>query len=214
MENEQALQGLYEAIVECDDDKSVIMAQKAFDDGIDANSVIEMGVKAIKKVGDDFEKGDIFIPELMLAGMGLEKVMELAQQKVIDEGGELKKRGVLIIGAVKGDVHTIGKDLVATLWRSKGYEVHDLGVDVSASSFLTAAKGYKASVIGLSALMSTTLPAQQEVVDLFDREGVREHHKIIVGGGVCNQEWADEIGADGYAEDAAGASALVEKLIG
>jgi len=149
----------------------------------------------------------------MLAGMGMEKVMALATRKILEKGGTPVRRATLIIGSVAGDVHTIGKDLVATLWRAKGFQVHDLGVNIPAARFVSAAEELRADIVGLSALMTTTLPEQKEVVDLFKRKGVRDQHKIIVGGGVCSQSWADQIGADGYAEDAARAVMLVEKWI-
>ncbi|MFH1881708.1 MAG: cobalamin-dependent protein [Planctomycetota bacterium] len=213
MGDEKLLEDLYAAIVECDDNKSEELGRKALEASLDPDVIIETGVNAITQVGRNYEDGKIFLPELMLAGMALDKVMSLAKKKILQVGGELNCKGVILIGAVKGDVHTIGKDLVATMWRSKGFEVHDLGVDVPASRFVSAAQEFNADIVGLSALMSTTLPAQKEVIEMFELKGVRDLHRIIVGGGVCTQEWADKIGADGYAEDAARAMVLVEKLV-
>lgn len=214
MGDKQILTELYDAITSCDREKSVEVGTKALEMDLNPDEVIDTGVKAIFQVGREFEDGKIFVPELMLAGMALELIMNQAHKKILQRGGEVKKRGILLIGAVKGDLHTIGKDLVATMWRSRGFEVHDLGVDIPATRFVSAAQELKADVIGLSALMSTTLPAQKEVMDMFVYKGVRDQYKIIVGGGVCTQKWADEIGADGFAEDAARALAMVEEMLG
>ena len=214
MGDKQILTELYDAITSCDREKSVEVGTKALEMDLNPDEIIDTGVKAIFEVGREFEDGKIFVPELMLAGMALELIMNQAHNKILQRGGEVKKRGILLIGAVKGDLHTIGKDPVATMWRSRGFEVHDLGVDIPATRFVSAAQELKADVIGLSALMSTTLPAQKEVMDMFDYKGVRDQYKIIVGGGVCTQKWADEIGADGFAEDAARALAMVEEMLG
>lgn len=213
MGNEKILDELFTTIISGDKEKSKEIGSKAIAANLDPDKIIETGVAAITQVGKDFEDGKIYIPELMLAGIALERIMDLAQKKVLQMGGKIKKKGVLLIGSVKGDMHTIGKDLVATMWRSRGYEVHDLGVDIPSVRFVSAAQEFNANVVGLSALMSTTLPAQREVVEMFQYKGVRNQYKIIVGGGVCTQAWADEIGVDGFAEDAARAMILVEKLI-
>jgi dimethylamine corrinoid protein len=213
MEKKQLMDELFNAIVACDVDLIETAGRNAIKSDLKAQEVIDIGVKAVSQVGREFEAGKIYIPELMLAGLGLEKVMKMAQKKILDEGGEVKHRGIIIIGAVKGDIHTIGKDLVATILRSRGFEVHDLGVDIPAARFASAAQEFRADIVGLSALMSTTLPAQREVLEIFKLKGIRDQHKILVGGGVCTQEWANEIGADAYAEDAARAATLVERLL-
>jgi dimethylamine corrinoid protein len=213
MGKEEALQRLYQAIVSCDDEESEKWAKVAIEENVDPTRLMETAIKGIEKVGAEFSEGKVFVPELMLAGMGMEKVMALAQKKLLDQGLVPVKRATLIIGSVAGDVHTIGKDLVATLWRAKGFQVHDLGVGVPSARFASAAAEMNADIVGLSALMTTTLPEQREVIDLFKRKGLRDRCKIIVGGGVCTPAWADQIGADGYAEDAGRAVELVEKLI-
>ena len=213
MGENKILEELYDAITSCDKEKSIEIGTKAIEANLKPDDIIDTGVKAIFQVGKNFEEDKIFIPELMLAGIGLEAVMNLAQKKILKDGGEIKKRGVLLIGAVKGDLHTIGKDLVATMWRSRGFEVHDLGVDIAPTRFVSAAQELRADVVGLSALMSTTLPAQKETMEMFEFKNVRDQYKIIVGGGVCTREWAREIGADGYAEDAAQALSLVEGFV-
>jgi len=208
------LDNIYKAVTDCDDVACAQAAEEAIKNQVAASKIIETAVKAIDQVGEDFGNHKIFIPELMLAGMGLEKVMGLAQKQLLESGEVQIDRAVILLGSVAGDVHTIGKDLVITMWRAKGFQVHDLGVDVSRARFVSAAQELNADIVGLSSLMTTTLGEMREVIELFKVKGLRDRYKIIVGGGVCTQQWADEIGADGYAEDAARAVKLVESLIG
>ena len=149
----------------------------------------------------------------MLAGLGMEKVMSIAQKKMLQLGQEPPQKRKLLIGTVAGDLHNIGKDLVISLWRAKGYQVYDLGVNAPASRIVSVAEEFNADVVGLSSLMSTALVEQESVIEFFESKGTRDQYKIIIGGGVCTQEWADNIGADGYAEDAARAVMLVENLL-
>ncbi len=149
----------------------------------------------------------------MLAGYGTEKVMSMIQKKMMEKGLVPETRGKLVMATVQGDLHNIGKDLVITMWRAKGFQVYDLGINVEASRIVSVAEDFNADIVGISALMTTTLGEQKSVIERFEMKGIRDQHKIIVGGGVCTQAWADEIGADGYAEDAARAVSLVEKLL-
>jgi methylmalonyl-CoA mutase cobalamin-binding domain/chain len=181
--------------------------------GVPPSQVIDASIRAIEKVGQDFEEKKIYVPELMLAGMGLEKTMKHAQKKLTDSGQTPEKRGTLIIGSVAGDVHNIGKDLVITMWRANGFQVHDLGVDVPRDRFVSAAQELNADVVGLSALMSTTQNEIPEIIDLFNVKQVRDQFKIVIGGGVVTQDYADSIGADGYAQDAAQAVTMVKKIL-
>ena len=214
MTDEQLLlEQLYNAIASCDDEKSVAVAKQAFEKNVDPALIIDTAMKAVEKVGHDFEESSIFLPELMLAGYGTEKIMSMAQKQLLEQGQQPPTKGKLIMATVAGDLHNIGKDLVITMWRAKGFQVYDLGVDVSTERIVSVAEDMNADIVGLSALMSTTLIEQKSVFERFEMKGIREQHKIIVGGGVCTQAWADEVGADGYAEDAARAVSLVEKLL-
>jgi len=212
-DDQHYLDKLYDAISECDDEESEKITNQALEGNVSPSRLIDTAIKAIEKVGQDFEDGTVFVPELMLAGMGMEKVMSLAQKKMLQMGEEPPHKGKLLIGTVAGDLHNIGKDLVVSLWRAKGYQVYDLGVNVPASRFVSVAEEFNADVVGLSSLMSTTLIEQQSVMEFFESKGTRDQYKIVIGGGVCTREWADRIGADGYAEDAARAVKLVEKLL-
>jgi len=207
------LDKLYNAIANCDDEESIEVTKEAIEKDVDPVRLIDTALKAIEKVGDDFEKELIFLPELMLAGYGTEKVMSMIQKKMMDEGLVPETRGKLVMATVEGDLHNIGKDLVITMWRAKGFQVYDLGINVAASRIISVAEDFNADIVGISALMTTTLMEQKSVIERFEMKGIRDQYKIIVGGGVCTQDWADEIGADGYAEDAARAVSLVEKLL-
>ena len=212
-DNSLLLDKLYKAIAECDDEESVKAAEIALKEKVDPSLIIETAIKAIGKVGRDFEQGSIFLPELMLAGYGTEKIMVMTQKKLLEMGRQPKTKGSIIMATVAGDLHNIGKDLVITMWRAKGYQVYDLGVNVEASRIASAAGDFNVDIVALSALMSTTLPEQKSVIEWFLAKEIRDQYKIIVGGGVCTQKWSDAIGADGYAEDAARAVSLVDKLM-
>jgi methylmalonyl-CoA mutase cobalamin-binding domain/chain len=207
------LEKLRQAIMDCEDTLTEEAALAALEAGIPPSQVIDVSIGAIEQVGQDFEDQKIFIPELMLAGMGLEKALKHAQIKLTESGQLPEKRGTLIIGSVAGDVHNIGKDLVITLWRANGYQVHDLGVDVPRARFVSAAQELSADVVGLSALMSTTQNEIPEIMEMFRVKGVRDQFKIVIGGGVVTQSYADQIGADGYAEDAAQSVALIKHVM-
>jgi methylmalonyl-CoA mutase cobalamin-binding domain/chain len=139
--------------------------------------------------------------------------MSLVNAEIIKRGGSAAIRGKVLIGTVDGDIHNIGKDIVAALLVAAGFEVHDLGVRVPASRFFSEAEALEVDVIGMSALLSTTAPQQQRVIEYFESKGQRDEYKIIIGGGAVNSDWAEQIGADGYAEDAGQAVSLVEKLL-
>jgi methanogenic corrinoid protein MtbC1 len=171
-------------------------------------------VPTLTDVGQQFQDFLIFLPELMMAGEAAERVTRLVEQATANAGKASTSLGTVVIGQVEGDVHDIGRNIVRTLLASHGFKVIDLGRDVTASAFLDAAQKAKADVIGLSALMTTTLPAQKRTIRLFEEVGVRSHFKIVIGGGAANAKWAAEIGADGYAGDAAGAVELCKSLLG
>jgi len=169
-------------------------------------------VPTLTEVGAQFQAFEIFLPELMLVGETAEKISAIVEQATIDAGEPSLNLGTVVIGQVEGDMHDIGRNIVSTLLKSHGFKVIDLGRDVPASVFLETAEREKADVVALSALMTTTLPAQKRTLSLFDEVNKRGEHSIIVGGGAVSQEWADEIGSDGYSQDAAGAIALCKEI--
>lgn len=196
-----------------DEEKAEQLARGAVSAGVDPLALVQnIMVPILSEIGDDFQEGRVFLPELMMAGRAAEKVSDVVEEVTLQSGIPTTSMGTIIIGTVEGDMHDIGRDIVATMLNAHGFKVINLGRDVRASAFLDAAKKEKADILGLSALMTTTLPAQERTVRLFREVGERENFKVVIGGGATNQEWSDEIGADGYAPDAAAAVELCKKL--
>jgi len=221
MSGEDLVKKLREAIINREGAEVVRgMAEEIAQAGIDAVEVIQNDlVPAVKEVGDRFERGEYFLTDMMLAAEALEAATEVLTHNLKEEGkrafeDRIRTSKKVVIGVVKGDIHDIGKNMVALLLRANGYVVSDLGKDVSAKDFVDEAEKVGAHVIGLSALLTTTLPFQGDVINLLSEKGVRGKYKVIVGGGPTTSEWATSIGADGWAPDASNAVRLVAELLG
>ncbi len=206
-----AFEDLQKAILEGDVDEAPRLVRAALDEGKDASDILDNGlIAAMDVVGDMFSRGELFIPEMLISaeamqeGLALIKPLLLAQQS----GG----KGTVVIGAVKGDLHDIGKNLVALMLEGAGFTVVDLGTDVSPEAFVAAAKENDADVVGMSALLVTTMPNMNATVGQMHAAGLRA--RAIVGGAPLTQAYADEIKADGYASDAPGAVVLCKRLLG
>lgn len=190
------------------------LTQQALDIGMDPLDIVQkILVPTLTDVGDRFQNFEIYLPELMMAGETAERVTLLLEQAMLKAGKQTISFGTIVMGQVEGDIHDIGRNIVNILLKSHGFKVVDLGRDVAASAFLDAAQKEKADIIGLSALMTTALPAQRRTIHLFDEVGLRSQFKLIIGGGATSQGWANEIGADGYAPDAASAVELCKMLL-
>ena len=187
------------------------VAQRALDSGISPADIMQNGfVKGIQEVGDLFESGEVFLPELMMSADAMAGATEVTNAALEGEAAEAK--GVMVIGTVQGDVHDIGKAIVIAYLKANGYEVTDLGRDVSADTFIERAKELSADVIGMSALLTTTMEEQKKVIKRIKDEGLS--YKTVVGGAPCTQRWADQIGADAYAEDANDGVKKIDALLG
>jgi len=162
----------------------------------------------MKVIGDKFNKLEIYLPELMLAAGVFNSAMAVLKPHISAGKGESTKKGTVLIGTVKGDIHKIGKDIVAMLLETGGFEVHNLGEDVSTSTFIEEAEKVNADIIALSSLLTTTMAAQKDLVDILKEIGQREKYLIMVGGAPTSQKWTDEIGADIYGENAERAVSL------
>lgn len=173
----------------------------------------EVIVPTLTEVGEKFERLDIFLPELMAAGVAGTAASAVIEEALAKQGGEMQTAGTVVLGTVKGDIHDIGKNIVASLLKAHGYRVVDIGKDVPAREFIAAAEGNHADVIAASALMSITRAGCREVADLLREVGLKEKYPLIVGGGSIDQAYTDEIGADGYSPTAAGAVELVGSLV-
>ena len=174
----------------------------------------EILVPTLTEIGEKFQKFEIFLPELMMAGEAAEAMTAIVEKATLDAGQPSLNKGTVILGQVEGDMHDIGRNIVTTMLSADGFKVVDLGRDVAASSFLETAKKEGADVVAISALMTTTLPAQRRTLNIFNETGEREHFKMIVGDGACSPDWSDEIDADGFSPDAAGAVELCKEIVG
>jgi 5-methyltetrahydrofolate--homocysteine methyltransferase len=186
----------------------------ALEDGVDPLDLIQkVLVPTLTDVGRQFQDFEIFLPELMGAGDAAQAATTLLEAAIASSGRQSARLGTVVLGTVHGDIHDIGKNIVNTLLSSHGFKVIDIGRDVSPSGFLEAASREKADIIAMSALMTTTRPATRSTINLFVETGARANYKIVVGGGCIDPAWAVEIGADGYAPDAASAVELCKSLM-
>ena len=181
-------------------DQAVQVTEKALADGVDPLALIqEVVVPTLTEVGQRFEDLDIFLPELMAAGEAGNACSKVIEDAITKSGGQVQSKGVIVLGTVKGDIHDIGKNIVASLFKAHSYKVIDVGKDVSAATFIETAEANNADVIAASALMSITRAGCREVADLLQELNLQDKYKFIIGGGSTDQVYADEIGADGYA---------------
>lgn len=203
------------AIMEGDEEQAREAAQECLDAGIPPIMAVEAGLRdGLRTIGEQFERLEVFLPEMIMAADAGNAVMEVLQPAIEAGGDQATSPGTVIIGAAKGDIHTIGKSILAMLLRLAGFQVHDLGEDVAATTFLEKARSLNANIIAISALMTSTMPGQRDVVNLLRDVGERERYRVIVGGAPVTPEWAEQIGADGYAETASGGVTLALKLMG
>ena len=209
------LDELQQAVIEGDAEGAKATAQKCMEAGIPPLETVEYGLRdGLKIVGDRFEKLELFLPDMILAAEAGNEVMKVLEPAIGASNLQASSPGTVVVGAGKGDIHTIGKNILGMLFKLAGFKVHDLGEDVSATTFLEEARRLNADIIAISSLMSSTMPCQREVIKLLNEVHERDKFKVMVGGAPVTQQWADEIGADGYAETAGGGVTLALKLVG
>ena len=201
-----------EVIVKGNIPKAKELAEKAIAENIEINDVIDSFSEAIREVGDLFEEGEYFLPELMRSTEAMKAAMEILTP-VLSEGKEKRTFARVVIGTIEGDIHDIGKTLVASMLGAEGFEVYDLGADVPVTDFIDKAVEVDAQLICISALLTTTMVGQKRLVDLLIERGIRDKFKILVGGAPVTKKWTEEIGADGTAENAISAVKLAKKLM-
>lgn len=170
-------------------------------------------VPGMHDVGEQFARGQMYLPDMMASAEAMRAAMAVLDPELKKQGAERPKAGIVVLGTTKGDIHEIGKTLVGTLLTANGFQVHDLGVDVSGEKFAATAKEVGADIVGISALLTTTMRNQKTVIEALVKSGLRAHLKVMVGGAPVTRRWADEIGADGYAKDAMSAVALARELM-
>jgi 5-methyltetrahydrofolate--homocysteine methyltransferase len=203
---------LYTAVLEGDAQTARNVTQQALSEGVEPQKLVtEFMIPAMDEAGRRFECNDYFVPELLIAARAMKASLELIRPLLIQSGAQ--PTGRVVIGTVKGDLHDIGKNLVAAMLEGGGFEVFDLGVDVSPEKFVAAVNANNANIVALSALLTTTMPAMRATVEALKQAGVRQKVKVMIGGAPVTQKYADEIGADGYSENAASAVALARKAV-
>lgn len=201
-----------DAIVALDEEQAVAAAEKVVASGIDPKMAIRYAIAdAANVVGEKFEAGDYFLPQLVISGDLMDVVTKILERNIPKTEVEQKK--IIVIGTVQGDVHSIGKSIVATMLKSVGFQVIDLGVDVPSVTFIEKAKDLKADMIALSSLLTTTMPYQREVIDDLVSMGLRDRFKVMIGGGPVTKSYADKIGADGYGRDAIEAMDVAKRML-
>jgi corrinoid protein of di/trimethylamine methyltransferase len=208
------LDELQQAVIEGDGEGAKAAAQKCMEAGIPPLETVEFGLRdGLKIVGEKFEKLELFLPDMILAAEAGNEVMKVLEPAIGASNMQASSPGTVVLGAAKGDIHTIGKNILGMLFKLAGFKVHDLGEDVSATTFLEEARRLNADIIAISCLMTSTMPCQREVIKLLNDVHERDKFKVMVGGAPVTQQWADQIGADGYAETAGGGVTLALKLV-
>ena len=205
------LKGIAAALIEGKREEVAAKVKQAIDEGVEPGTILNKGLVAgMAVIGERFRKNIIYVPEVLIAARAMKAGLELLKPLLIEKGVE--PVGVVVIGTVKGDLHDIGKNLVAMMLQGGGFEVIDLGTDVSAEKFIEAARQHKAKVVAMSALLTTTMPQMAAVVKAVQQAGL-DNVRCMIGGAPVTQSYAEEIGADGYAADAASAVDLAQSLV-
>lgn len=211
---EEMFKQMAQAVLEGDSEGSADLARKAVAEGVDALEAINRGYGAgMAMVGELFSSGEYFLPDLILGGEAMKSALAVLEPALKAAGQQREILGTVVLGTVKGDIHEIGKSLVGTMLSAIGFEVYDVGIDVEAEQFVAKTREVNADIVALSALLTTTMLRQRDVIEHLAEAGLRERVKVMVGGSPVTQAWADQIGADGFAEDAAGAAVVAKKLM-
>jgi len=205
------LEDLKQSVIDMEVEKAIELTQKALDEGLGAEEILDKAlIPAMDVVGEQYERGEKYVPEMLLSAQAMKGALEKLRPLLAKSGVEPKGR--VVIGTVEGDLHDIGQNLVSMMLEGAGFEVYNLGAEVPAEEFVKAVKEHDAHLVGLSALLTTTMIHMPEVIEALKENGLRDRVKVMIGGAPVTQEYADEIGADGYAPDAASAVKLAERL--
>jgi len=213
--SEELFQAMADSVIDGEPEIAADLARRAIAEGIDPLEAVNKGfARGVDEVGAQFGCGEAFLPDLVLAGEAMKAAVAVLDPELAKRGSHRQTLGKVVIGTVKGDIHDIGKTLVATMLSSSGFEVQDLGVDVPVAKFAETAREVNADIVGLSALLTTTMVNQKAVIEAIEDMGLRPKVKVLVGGAPVTRAWAESIGADGFSEDAIGAVGEAKRLIG
>lgn len=214
MSNE-LFQAMAQSIIDGDEEAAEKLARQAIELGIDPLMAINQGfVQGVNHVGSEFACGNAFLPELVMAGEAMKTAVSTLEPEMTRRGTSRQVLGKVVLGTIHGDIHDIGKTLVGTMLSAAGFQVFDLGVDVPVETFISKALEVEADLIGVSALLTTTMVRQRDVIKALDEKGLRPRIKVMVGGAPVTRQWVESIGADGYSEDAFGAVQVAKGLLG
>ena len=213
MAQEQFYKEISDAIVNLEKEKAIELANRAVNENMNLLEVIEKGYgDGIRRIGDLWEEGEFFLPELMLGGTIMQESMNILLPS-LKESGTSASQGVVVIATIEGDIHSIGKTIVGTMLSANGFDVYDMGADVPAEKIIETAVNKNADVIGVSALLTTTMFGQKKIVDILEDREIRDNFKVIIGGAPVTREWTEECNADGFAGSAIEAVKLVKSLL-
>ena len=206
------LQLLIDAVIEGDAPKAEALVNEALSEGLEPATIVNDGlIAAMGTIGERFGRGEIYVPEMLYSARAMQTGLTILEPLLAAGGGVVRK--AVVIGTVKGDVHDIGKNIVGIMLKGAGFTVYDLGVDVPAERFVSAVREHQPDLVGLSALLTTTMPAMRSVIEALELEGLRDSVKVIVGGAPVTEEFAEMIGADGYGTDAGAAATCAKELL-
>ena len=212
--NDQIFKTMAQSVIDGEADEAERLALEAIELGIDPLDAINKGfVVGVDDVGNRFSRGDAFLPELVMAGEAMKTAVNVLEPEMAKQGSERKMLGTIVLGTIEGDIHDIGKTLVGTMLSASGFKVFDLGVDVPVMTLVEKARLENADIIGVSALLTTTMVKQRDVIEALDDMGLRPKVKVMVGGAPVTRDWTEEIGADGFSEDSIGAVAVAKELL-
>lgn len=212
---EQLFEEMKNSVLEGEEEEAAELAQKALDSGMDPVAVMDKGfLKGINEAGKLYEEGEFFLPELVCAADAMKAALEVLDEELKKCADNNTKAGKVVLATVQGDVHDIGKTIVGAMMTANGYEVYDLGSDVPNEKVLSAIDDVKPDIVGLSALLTTTMEQQKNVIEMIREAGKRDEVKIMVGGAPVSRQWSEKIGADGYSDNAIDAVKMAGILIG
>lgn len=214
MDESEIINGLQSAIREYDREQAALWAQKAVNGNVDPIKMIDALTEEIRRVGDEFGQGECWLPDLIGAADAMQAALPIIEEDIKKKGAERKTLGVVVSGTVFGDIHNIGKTMVNAFLTAAGFKVYDLGVNIPAEGFIAAIQQFKPDILAMSALMTMTSYEMMKVIAALNEMGLRDKVKVIVGGGAITEEFAKNIGADGYDPTAPGAVRLAKQLIG